>query len=278
VIINADDFGLSDGVARGIGECRASGLILSTTAMTCVDGAGATIEKYAPQFGDGIGVHLQLTHGRPVSPPDEIPTLVGADGRFPGQLGAGRLNPVEIATEWRAQIERLRSWGVEPDHLDSHHNVHTIAARHREVLPVYARLAAEFGLPVRSGKRRVAKYLRAKGIPCPDVVVNFAAIDTLIARLDKERAAGPTDLVVEICCHPGFADAALAAVVIDQRAVAIRDVERVALTGSEFRSRLAAAGWEIVRYRDLARLVRRPSERRGNLFRRIWRRAAANAI
>jgi chitin disaccharide deacetylase len=214
VIFNADDFGMTDGVSRAIVDCGASGLAMSTTAMTCIDGAAATVAKYAARFGGGIGLHLQLSDSKPASPPDDVPTLVGPDGLMNGRAGAEGWNPVEVAKEWRAQIARLRRWGIEPDHLDCHRHLHNVAPANPHILGVYADLAGELGVPARSGNRSLAQTLRAKGVVCPDIMVHLsqfgADIARLVAALGVLRAQGPAGILVEFACHPGYADADLA--------------------------------------------------------------------
>lgn len=247
---------------------------MSTSAMTCVPGAEHAFAANAPDFGAGIGLHLQLTHGVPVLPPAEIPSLVTADARFPNTLSDVRLNPDDIAREWRAQVARLRLWGIEPDHIDTHHNVH-MHPKHGEVLAAYADLAAELGVPCRGGRPPVVGQLRRRGLVCPDGLVYYAEINAMMKKLDRRRAAsGTDDPVIELCCHPGFADDDLAAIVLNRDAMASRDVERIALCSPELRSRLNADGWMIVRYRDIEELQRNRRTEPAGLLRRLFRRPA----
>ncbi|RJQ45728.1 MAG: ChbG/HpnK family deacetylase, partial [Gaiellales bacterium] len=130
LIINADDFGLSSGVNRGIIECHEAETVTSTTLMA----QGAAAEEAAvlavehPRLG--VGVHLNLTSGRPVLPADRVPSLVDRAGLFPGRsrallwLTTGRTRTAHLEAEIAAQIERCRSLGVEPTHVDSHHHLH----------------------------------------------------------------------------------------------------------------------------------------------------------
>lgn len=200
VIFNADDFGITDGVSRGIVDCGASGLTMSTTAMTCVDGAAATVAKYAPRFAGSIGLHLQLSDDKPVSAPGDVPTLVGPDGLMNGLAGAESWDPAEVAKEWRAQVARLRSWGIEPDHLDCHRHLHLVAPTNPHILAVYAALANELGVPARGGNRAVAQALRAKGVACPDLMIEFARFSSnpaaMLNVLKRHRSEGPDLRVV----------------------------------------------------------------------------------
>lgn len=250
LVINADDFGLTLGVTQGIVACAANGVPLSTSAMTCIDGADAIVTACAPHFHGGIGLHLQLTQGMPVL--HDVPTLLTEARRFPDRRPAANLDPLDVAREWRAQLARLRSWGVAPDHLDSHHHVH---ARSEALLTVYADVAAETGLPARSGTRDVARFLRTRGVRCPDAMVPISVGDlsaeAIVKALEAERTLGPPDLVAELCCHPGFADPVLSVRALP-RYVATREQELKLLLCPELHARLRALGWETVRFRDLA--------------------------
>lgn len=254
VLINADDFGVTPGVTQGIIACSANGVALSTSAMTCIDGAEALIRDSAYRFCGGIGLHLQLTQGAPALAPSEIPTLVEADGRFPARRVRTSLDPRDTAREWRAQLARLRSWGVEPDHLDSHHHVHARREADEPLLPVYADLARETSLPVRGGTRAVARFLRTRGVVCPDVTVFLSehekSTDALVHALEAERAEGPTDLVVEVCCHPGFVDALLPERTLPKY-LATREPELKLLLDPDTHKRLRAFGWETIPFSQL---------------------------
>lgn len=125
LFINADDFGLTDGVTAGIAEALAAGVVGATTAMVCPDGAVSRIRRWGRSFAGRVGLHLQLTGGAPCLPPGEIPTLVGADGRFPRKkVAVVDVNPDEVRREWRAQYQRFLETGLVPSHLDAHHHIH----------------------------------------------------------------------------------------------------------------------------------------------------------
>jgi hopanoid biosynthesis associated protein HpnK len=98
----------------------------------------------------GVGLHLVLVDGRPVLPPDLVPALVGADGRFPSDpLRAGirlflsRAARAQAAAEIRAQLARFHATGLRLDHLNAHHHFHL----HPTVQRLLLALAAEQALP-----------------------------------------------------------------------------------------------------------------------------------
>ena len=81
LILNADDFGLTRGINRAIGELHANGAVTSATLMAngpAFDDAVAIALK-RPTLG--VGCHVVLTDGIPVSHPSDIPSLLGSDGK-----------------------------------------------------------------------------------------------------------------------------------------------------------------------------------------------------
>ena len=149
LLINADDFGMSDGVVTGILECMQRGTLHTTSAMVCDPDDQRRVRASAGQAPGRIGLHLQLTDGSPLSPPNRIPSLVNENGTFPNRSRDMRtLNPSEVLVEWRAQLNCLRDLGVEPSHLDSHHDVHALPVRWRPIWNLPARQGYPPGVAV----------------------------------------------------------------------------------------------------------------------------------
>ncbi len=149
LIVNADDYGKTEGVARGIIRAHRDGIVTSTTVMMNMPQVEDAL-KLADDCPDlGIGVHLVFTAWRPLLPPAEIPSLVDENGHFHSQEAIlsrpDRIDTDELKAELRAQIERCWALGREPDHLDFHHFIHVYPS----FFAIYVELAAEYGLPVR---------------------------------------------------------------------------------------------------------------------------------
>jgi len=241
LIVNADDFGRTAGVSEGILQAHRNGIVTSTTVMVNCPGAGEAVRRAAVEApGLGVGIHLNLTAGRPLLPPGEVPSLVGPDGRFhPIRRLAPRLDgldPDQVRAELTAQIERFRSWGREPTHLDCHHHVLYLAPR---LFRVMVELAGRYRLPVRypwprrpverGELARLAEahrigpedlpaviagchdVLQAGRVPVPDrCILSFYGPGATLAHLLDLIAGLPTG-VSELMCHPGLADADLRA-------------------------------------------------------------------
>src|SRR2546430_15579124 len=72
LIVNADDFGLSAGVNRGVLEAHETGVVSSVSVLVnapgWTDAAQRLRDLSSPSFPElGVGLHLNLTTGRPVS-------------------------------------------------------------------------------------------------------------------------------------------------------------------------------------------------------------------
>ena len=134
LIVNADDFGLTSGVNRGIIELHCAGLVTSTSLMAR---AGATDEAVDLALATptlGVGCHVVLVDGEPVLPPDQIPSLVDArTGHFPHTLNTfltrlftGRIRAEEVEAESEAQIASLQQRGIRLTHIDTHKHTHIL--------------------------------------------------------------------------------------------------------------------------------------------------------
>jgi predicted glycoside hydrolase/deacetylase ChbG (UPF0249 family) len=130
LVVNADDFGMTTEISRGIVKAHRAGIVTSTSLLgNCadLDGARALLAE-APALG--VGVHLALIGGRPVSDPSILPTLTDGGGTFLSRTTdfftrwmRGRLDAAEIDREIDAQIDRVRAAGIAIDHLNTHHHL-----------------------------------------------------------------------------------------------------------------------------------------------------------
>ena len=214
LFVNADDFGLTEGVSQGILEAMAIGLVGGTTAMVCPEGAAARVSRLGTSMAGRVGLHLQLTGGVPCLPPGEVATLVTAAGTFPRRKTEVRsVDPDEVRREWQAQLDRFLAAGLSPSHLDSHHHIH----KRPEVLPVFVELARGLGIPARAVSDDMRRVFAEAGIAHADVcVTGFFGDDLSEARFlalvdaafDGIGGAG----TVEVMTHPGRCDAALSAI------------------------------------------------------------------
>lgn len=132
MIVNADDFGLDEAVNRGIVLAFQRGLVSSTTLMANQPGFDHAVElAHAHGLERHVGVHLNLTTGRPLTEPiRSVKRFCDADGSFHAWRASSRawwLRASErraLVQELRAQVERVRAARLPVTHVDSHHHVH----------------------------------------------------------------------------------------------------------------------------------------------------------
>ena len=82
VIFNADDFGLHQATNEGIIKGMMNGLISSTSIMACGTAFEHAVSLVNANHIPHVGIHLVLDEEKPLSPPEEIPSLVTSDGKF----------------------------------------------------------------------------------------------------------------------------------------------------------------------------------------------------
>ncbi len=204
LIVNADDLGRTAGINSGIFEAHSKGLVTSATLMVAYPAAEEAAAQSAAHPDLGIGLHVQLTGGRPVLPPERLPSLVDDSGRLPSfPDGLGPAEPREVMAEARAQFDRfLELTGRLPTHLDSHHHSH----RNPIVCDELVALALEHNLPIRNASQEVEERLSREGINTNDFFVErFFGEDAQLEIL-IEILGGLQPGITEIMCHPANVD------------------------------------------------------------------------
>ncbi len=157
LIITADDYGMCTSVNDAIDACLAAGALRATCVMINMPAseAAADLRDRFPQCS--VGIHWNLTQGRPILPPSLVASLVNGSGEFlPAaefrkRWFRGRISGDEVRSELRAQCERLIGVAGQPTFWNTHENAH--------VLPgLFARCVAlgrELGIPAMRCHRRL---------------------------------------------------------------------------------------------------------------------------
>ena len=223
VIFNADDFGYSGGINRGIVEAHERGVVTSATLVVNGPSTEEAVALAKSHPGLSVGLHINFTNE------------------------AQRLIDLESSDECRDELRRqyarfLELMGTKPTHLDSHQHVH----RHWMRRPLFEELAREVGLPMRDLPPVTFKggfYAQWEyGVSTPEKV----SVDALLRILSREIDEG----VYEMSCHPGYYDPALEAVYHRDR-----EHELATLTDPRLRGLIEALGIRIISYRDLAAIT-----------------------
>jgi predicted glycoside hydrolase/deacetylase ChbG (UPF0249 family) len=249
LIVNADDFGRTDGIVSGTLDAHKNGIVTSATAMVLEPAARRGLRRAREEAPDlPIGLQFVLTGGgAPASPPERVAALA-PEGRFRRSLEVlpAELPEEEVRRELEAQISLFEEMaGAPPSHLDSHHH----CAIHPSIGPVFAAVARERGLPARSSNAQARGQLRASGVPTPDDFLDGffgpGATPGNLLRLVSELGSGTTELM----CHPGYSDDDLRR---DSTYADEREGEIAALCDKRVRAALAADGVRLASFRDLS--------------------------
>src|SRR5260370_3745939 len=222
-IFHVDDVGMCHGANRGFLTLAERGFVTCGSVMVPCPWFREIAEAAAADPALDLGVHLTLTsewerYGWvPISTVSRASGLIDDDGFFWRDVASLRrhLVPEAADAELRVQIERARSAGIHPTHIDAH-----MAAA---MLPdCHVRLGHDYGLvPVLPRKIRFApdppsydatvSALERAGLPVVDHIrrtlsVAAEAVEPGYRRLVEELSAGVTHFALH-CTAPGEVDA-----------------------------------------------------------------------
>jgi predicted glycoside hydrolase/deacetylase ChbG (UPF0249 family) len=184
LVVNADDFGRTSGVNRGIIRAHERGIVTSASLMVRQAGAAqvAALADAHPRLA--IGLHLDLGQWD------------YAEGEWSTAYErCDQQDAAAVRDECRAQLDAFRALlGCEPTHLDSHQHVHDS----EPVASVAEAIAAELGVPLRGRRVRYEGGFygqTGKGEPVPEAIT-VAHLAAMIRALPPGWS--------EIGCHPAL--------------------------------------------------------------------------
>lgn len=284
LIVNADDFGWTEGVNRGIAEAFRHGIVTSTSLVANGEAFANAVELAQATPDLGVGVHLNLSDGPPMTEREAVKSLLNDQGRFAGgpkslllRRASGGLLLDEVEREWDAQIQKVRRAGIVPTHLDGHKHVHMLpglfevalklAKRHGigavrvalEASSLRAALASgakqNAGVVMKQGVEARGLKLLARdarelaeraGIATADYFCGIAQTGELTREGVEELLKNLPEGTTELMCHPGYADAALGKT--PTRLQESRQAELKILTDTGIRNLVASQGIRLIDY------------------------------
>ncbi len=289
LIINADDFGLTRGINRAILELHQAGALTSATLMANGPAFGDAVNLALANPKLAVGCHIVLTDGTPLSHPQSIPTLLGADGKnfrpslidFLLAVLRGKVSEDEIAIEALAQIQQLQRAGIDVTHIDTHKHTHILPAVARPLLYVCERagigairnpfeepwsLALGHSDPIRRLQVKLIHPLRKRFETLPQIrdghilttdgTIGISATGHLDATMLHSILDTMPNGLWELVCHPGYNDRDLDAVTTRLRVT--REIERnallTALATDSLRPNLHLIRPELIHYGSLGTL------------------------
>lgn len=127
VVVNADDLGLNQAVNSEVERLHQLGVLSSATIMANGSAVQDVVGLHQRNPNLGLGIHLNGTNFRALTSEIRNTALCDNNGEFNSTFRSSyglRLTAV-LADEWSKQIEYVRKLGIQLDHIDSHHHVHT---------------------------------------------------------------------------------------------------------------------------------------------------------
>ena len=223
LIVNADDFGASAGVNRGIVETHLRGIVTSTSLMVTGRAVAEAVELSRQHPSLAIGLHWDVW---------------GEDERE-FDLDDTRA----VRDEFLRQLDRFHAlMNRPPTHVDSHRHAH----REEGVMPIFRALVEPLGVPLRGDGRVqfVGGFYGQWEWMVTDL--RHVSVPFLQRMLCEEVQDGWT----EISCHPGY-------VTDDYQAVylAEREAEVATLTDPAIARTIEEPGIKLVSYAEYPRGV-----------------------
>jgi predicted glycoside hydrolase/deacetylase ChbG (UPF0249 family) len=187
LIVNADDFGLSAGINRGIIEAHEHGIVTSASLMVRGAAAAAAADYGCKNSRLSIGLHIDVAEW-----------IYRDEGWAPLYQVVDLTDQAAVEKEVRRQFDAFTGlMGRAPSHLDSHQHVH----RDEPLRSVAQSLAGELKVPLRhfSAVQYCGHFYgqSAKGQPVPDAI----DVEALLGVLGRLPAG-----ITELACHPGYPD------------------------------------------------------------------------
>lgn len=239
VLINADDYGLTRGITDTILETIDRGSVRGVSILANGEALVYACEELAKRPPIRLSLHLNLTEGRAVSNPAELPHLADKEGFFKHSVGSlwfmylvrpreREAIKKEVVAETAAQLQKVRAAaapvGLPVTGLDGHQHVHMLPFVFESAIAfpgiTHVRITNESMYdPLRISVRALARLLlrrralkyreraRARHIETPGLFIGLldsGRIDMRVIRKAVDATAAH-DGEIEVGIHPGSA-------------------------------------------------------------------------
>jgi chitin disaccharide deacetylase len=264
LIINADDFGMCHAVNEGIFQSLQEGIVQSTSLMMPCPWALHALRLLEQNPQIFFGIHLTLIceaadyKWRPLVGKERIPSLLHDTGHFydlvqmADLLAKAELEEVEL--EFRAQIETVLQYEVNPTHVDWH----CLRNGGREdIFDLSVRLAREYGLAVRVYDPHYIRKTQIQNLPTNDhplldsyrvdIPTKFQHYTTLLRALPNGLS--------EWAVHPGHGTPELRA--LEPEGWQVRQTDLEFLISAEARETIQQEGIILLNYEPLQQVWKR---------------------
>ena len=271
IIVHADDLGETHAVNAAAIKSLEAGSVNSASLMVPCPWFPEMADYAKSHPSADFGLHLTVTSERvyyrwgSVAPADKVPSMLDRDGYFHHDWEHNQhIDPKEVETELRAQIERALAMGVHPTHLDSHQ--YRLIMNGKELFDAMLRVAHDYKLPIFVNKDWFADHPYLQESLGPDDIVLDHTVtiepdvspekwaDFYIAAL-KSLKPGVTEFVI----HPGFDNEELRAATRERSTwgSAWRQRDFDFFNSNQFRQILVQENIQLITWRDLVRMAAR---------------------
>jgi hopanoid biosynthesis associated protein HpnK len=161
LIITADDFGLHPSVNLAVERAHREGVLSAASLMVAAPAVADAVARARVCPSLRVGLHLVLADGQSILPPDAIPDLVDAHGRFGDRMAYDGTRFFflprvrrQLAAEIHAQFQAFAATGLPLDHVNTHKHFHL----HPTILSLMIEIGQPFGM-------RAIRLPREAGMP-----------------------------------------------------------------------------------------------------------------
>lgn len=157
LIITADDYGMCDLVDKAIDSGIENGMITTTNVMLNMESLQNAKDLRERYPNISIGVHWNVTTGRPICDPKKIPSLVDENGDFwsigvfKKKYSKGQISAIDLERELEAQYSLFEKTCGKADYWNTHEN----SSLHFKAFKVFARVAKRHGITATRTFQRV---------------------------------------------------------------------------------------------------------------------------
>lgn len=239
IIINADDFGLTEAINYGILNAYLNHSISSISLMVNAPATSHAVDIIKRYSLKCIGVHINITLGKPVSEPHMIPSLIQSNGEFyHSQKWFSEklnINEDELIYEFDKQVALFEELtGQKPNHINYHHRYDF----YKNYPKLATHLMMKYELPMRL-ENDIDGYQYEYAYNSTYFVNN---VDDFVKELKYST--------IELPCHVGFVDKAL----MEISSLNIQRIEDSQLVNSEkFKNIYKSHGYKLVGWESINR-------------------------
>lgn len=265
LIVNADDFGLSEFTNKGIVDSIKHGIVTSTTIMTNMQAFDDAV-KLGKKFKLDIGVHVNLTSGKPLTDATSLSCKGMLSNKNITKAMLHKINLKEAEQEMDAQVRKALNSGLKVTHLDGHKHIQAFPG----ITDIFIKLAKNYNIKkirlplnkvvhfrylfsVQGMKhfllnfyaRKAKRKFRKAGIKTTDNFYGVLETGKLSVKA-LENILKKVKGTSELMCHPGYFDPE-----IEDGLKNSREKELRAVTSTEIRRFAKKQGIKMISFGEL---------------------------